>query len=85
MLRNVGIVLMIGAALCVLPPAIGYFEDGQWLWPGFTIGALLGDIGLTGRLGPLQPFVDPLAPANPGWVLLVLGFLCYLKASSRVE
>jgi hypothetical protein len=33
----------------------------------------------------LQPFVEPVLPANPGWILLLVGFLCYLKAGNRVE
>jgi hypothetical protein len=86
MLRNVGIVLMIAAALCALPPAIGYFENGQFLWPGFSIGGLLDSVSLTeDRLGPFQPFLRPLLPFNPGWILLFIGLICYMAAGRKGE
>ena len=86
MLRNIGIVLMIAAALCALPPIIGYFENGQLLWPGFSIGGLLDSVSLSpDKLGPLQPFLQPILPFNPGWILLFFGFFCYILAGRKVE
>src|SRR6185437_12066359 len=59
MLRNLAIVLVLAACLCVIPPAIGWFESGEWAYAGFSIGGLLDSVSLSDKLGPLQPFIDP--------------------------
>jgi hypothetical protein len=85
MLRNTGFVLLIAAFLCLLPPAIGWFENGVWGYPGFTIGGMLDAVSLSNKLGPLDPFLHPFLPFNPGWVLALAGMICFMVAQSRGE
>lgn len=83
MLRNLAIVLVLAACLCVIPPAIGWFESGEWAYAGFSIGGLLDSVSLSDKLGPLQPFIDPIRSANPGWLLLFVGLICFMLAGNR--
>jgi hypothetical protein len=84
-LRNAGVVLLIAAFLCVLPPAVGWFENGYWGYPGFTIGGVLDSLSLSKMLGPLEPFLNPFLPLNPGWLLFLLGLICLIAAQSRED
>jgi len=85
MLRNTGVVLLIAACLCLLPPAIGWFENGVWGYPGFTIGGMLDAVSLSNKLGPLEPFLNSFLPFNPGWVLAFVGMICFMVSQSRSE
>jgi len=76
---------MFAAFLCVVPPAIGWLENGYWGFSGFTIGGMLDSLSLTKRLGPLQPILNPFLPLNPGWLLFLLGLICLIAALSRED
>ena len=53
--------------------------------PGQQDGGLLESVSLSpDKLGPLQPFLQPILPFNPGWILLFIGFFCYVLAGRKV-
>jgi len=77
---------LLAALICFASPVLGWIWRGDWLWPGWTIDALLlagrgrrqvrFDAGRPASTPPparSEPrFDDPLGRYNVGWVFLAI-------------
>jgi integral membrane sensor domain MASE1 len=80
----IAFIFFFGAIVCAVFSASGYYRYGNWSWPGWTIGSVLGlDTIHLSNFEYAQNLLNYVLPLNPGWLFLLLAILFALSASSR--